>query len=646
VLYEMLAGQPPFTGATAQAIVAKVMTADAPSLSGQRRTVPPGVDRAVHRALERVPADRYASAADFAAALLERSDDSPHARERGGTPSRRPAAIGLLVAAAVAVLAGAAWLLMRGEAQVKGDAVGQGPRVVAVLPFRNISRDTAQQYFSAGMTEEITTQLGRVAALRVLGRSATAQYDSAGDRLERMARELGVGSVVDGSVRLAGDRVRIVVGLTDARTGQSLWSEQYDRQMADLFAVQDDVAHKVAEALRATLSPAEDRRVGRAPTSDMAAYQLYLRALDLRPTRKTERDTRAELLRQAIQLDSSFAAAYAHLARAYMFRSVAGEPAYADSGFAAARKAIALDPELADGHFALGDLLGNRLRFADARRSYLKALELEPSHDGAMADLANAYVALGRYDEALDYALRATQLDPNQPHGPYHVGLPLLALDDDSASARYLHGAERRFPAELRIQGLLAALDLRRGAGAAALERARKLVADNPDDTEGGPILAETAVVLGAPDAESLIAPLATRDPEAPAQMFPESLRSLYALTLHRRGDAKRATELWRQSAAAARRNLEAGAEGPAAPLELAAIAAVEARSAEAMDWLERSYRAGWNDARVLELDPFFDPVRQEPRYRAALGSMREETAAMRKRAAAAHPEVFSAVAR
>ena len=522
----------------------------------------------------------------------------------------------------------------------------EGPRVVAVLPFRNISRDTAQQYFSAGMTEEITTQLARVGALRVLGRSATAQYDSAGDRLERMARELGVGSVVDGSVRLAGDRVRIVVGLTDVRTGQSLWSEQYDRQMADLFAVQDDVAHKVAEALRATLSPAEDRRVGRAPTSNMAAYQLYLRALDLRATRKSERTTRAELLHQAIQLDSSFAAAWAHLARTYMFRSVAGEPAYADSGFAAARKAIALDPELADGHFALGDLQSNQLRLADARRSYLRALELEPSHDGAMADLANAYVALGRYDEALDYALRATQLDPNKIHGPYHVGLPLLSLGDDSASARYLLGAERRFPGELRVQGLLAALDLRRGAGPAALERARKLVANDPDDTEGAPILAETAVVLAAPDAEALIAPLATRDPDAPAQMFPESLRSLYAMTLHRRGDEGRARKLWRESADAARRSHEAGAEGPGAPVELAAIAAVEGRAGEAMEWLERAYRAGWKDARVLEIDPFFASVRGEPRYREVLGRMREDAAEMRKRAAAAHPEIFAAASR
>ena len=644
VLYEMLAGEPPFTGATAQAIVAKVMTADPPSLTGQRRSIPLAVDRAVHRALERVPADRYASAADFAAALREGSDQTAHRPADSAGRWPRPAAIALVVAAVTAAIAGVALLRPRGGGGTSPHAARQDQRVVAVLPFRNLSRDTAQQYFSAGMTEEITTQLARVAALRVLGRAATAQYDTAGNRLERMSRELGVGSVVDGSVRLAGDRVRIVVGLTDVRTGQSLWSEQYDRQMADLFAVQDDVAHKVTEALRATLTPAETRRLSRIPTADMAAYQLYLRALDLRPTRRTEMLTRIELLRQAIQLDAGFAGAYAHLARSFMFRGVAGEPGYTDSAFVAARKAIALDPELADGHFALGDLQNNALKLADARRSYLKALELAPSHTGAMADLANAYVALGRFDEALDWALRSYQLIPTHPHGPYHVALPLLALDDDSATARYLRAAEARFPNELRVQGLLAALDLRRGAGPAALERARRLVRDNPDHTEGPPILAEVAVAVGAPDAEALMAPLAARDPAAPAQIFPESLRSLYALTLHRRGEEKRAAELWRQSADAARRSLERGAEGPSAPLELAAIAAVEGRTGEAMDWLERADRAGWKDARVLELDPFFATVREEPRYRAALGGMREQVAEMRKLAAAAHPEIFSSV--
>ena len=211
VLYEMLLGEPPFTGATAQAIVAKLMTTDAPSLTGQRRSIPPAVDRAVHRALERVPADRFDTAAAFAAALREHPDAV------SAPPARRAVRL-LLAGALIMALGGVALFLLRGRTPAAVAAPDPDRRVVAVLPFRNISRDTAQQYFSAGMTEEITTQLAGVAALRVLGRAATAQYDTSGDRLTRMSHDLGVGSVVDGSVRLAGDRVRISVELTDVRT--------------------------------------------------------------------------------------------------------------------------------------------------------------------------------------------------------------------------------------------------------------------------------------------------------------------------------------------------------------------------------------------------------------------------------------------
>jgi len=457
-----------------------------------------------------------------------------------------------------------------------------------------------------------------------------------------MSRELGVGSVVDGSVRLAGDRVRIAVELTNVRTGQSLWSDQYDRQLSDLFAVQDDVAHKVSAALEARLTPAEAKRVAHAPTSNMAAYQLYLRALDHNPVRRAENLSAGELLEQAIRLDSGFAAAYAQLARYRMFRSVAGERAYTDSGFVAARKAVALDSELADGWFALGDLESVVFKLSDARRSYLKALELNPSHGGAMADLANVYVALGRYDEALDWSLRNQMLNPNLAHSPYHVALGLMPLDDDSATARFLLAAERQFPTELRIQALLAWLDLRRGSNRAALERARRMVRNAPDDTEGPPILAELAVVAGDSGAERLIAPLARQDPEAAGQMFPESLRSLYALTLQRQGDARRAAELWQAAATAAHRSLDSGAESYNAPMELAAISAIEGHTDAALEWLERGYRAGWKDARFLNLDPFFASVRREPRYQALVAAMTQDVAEMRKRAAAAHPSLLS----
>ena len=528
-------------------------------------------DLAVGRALAKAPADRFDTMDAFAAALTGHADP---AQGRSGWRASRWL---LLPAAALAIA-----LAVFGISRLRdgGHPGGAGPsdnlRVVAVLPFRNLSQDTAQGYFSAGMTEEIATQLSRVAALRVLSRAATAQYDTAGDRLKRMSRELGVGSVVDGSVRLAGDRVRIAVELTNVQTGQSLWSDQYDRQLSDLFAVQDDVAHKVTAALQARLTSAEAKRVAHAPTSNMAAYQLYLRALEFNPVLRAGNLSGGALLGQAIRLDSGFAVAYAQLARNQMFRSVAGERAYTDSAFIAARKAIALDPELADGWFALGDLESVVLKLSDARRSYLKALALNPSHGGAMADLANVYVALGRFDEALDWSLRNQQLNPNGTHAPYHVTLGLMPLDDDSATERYLLAAERQFPTELRIQGLLAWLDLRRGSNQPALERARRMVRNAPDDTEGPPLLAELAVVVGDTGAKGLIEPLARRDPGAAGQMFPESLRSLYALTLQRQGDTRRAAELWRASAAAAHRRLDAGAESYTAPMELAAISAIE----------------------------------------------------------------------
>ena len=635
VTYEMLSGEPPHSGPTAQAIIARLMTEQVRSLRLTRPGVPVAVDLAVARGLAKTPADRFDTVAAFAAALGQ-PDPGP---VRSG---RRTSPWLLLPAAALAIALVVYGLTrMRSGRGAAGDGPSDNLRVVAVLPFRNISHDTAQQYFSAGMTEEIATQLSRVAALRVLSRAATAQYDSAGDKLQRMSRELGVGSVVDGSVRLAGDRVRIAVELTNVRTGQSLWAEQYDRQLSDLFAVQDDVAHKVTAALQATLTAAEAKRVAHAPTSNMAAYQLYLRAVDLSPTRRGDNLARARLLERAIGMDSTFAAAFAQLARNHMFRSVAGERTYTDSGFVAARKAIALDPELADGWFALGDLQSVVLKLSDARRSYLKALELNPSHGGAMADLANVYVALGRFDEALDWGLRDQQVDPNGVHVPYHISLALMPLDDDSATAAFLRSAERRMPAEPRVQGMLAWLELRRGSDRAALERARRLVRNDPDNTEGPPILAELAVVVGDSGARQLIEPLARQDPKAAGQMFPESLRSLYALTLHRQGDVRRAAELWRESTAAAQRSLDAGTEGSVAPMELAAINAIEGRTAEALDWLERGYRAGWRDARFLGIDPFFASVRREPRYLAVTAAMRQDVADMRRRAAAAHPTLF-----
>ena len=644
--YEMLTGEPPFTGLNSQSIIARVLTESPRLVRPTRPSVSPAVEAAVLTALQKLPADRFASAKDFADALDGKGTGANYAATIA-TPSSRPSRISrlsrpvmLTALALVAIAAG--YFFTRSRKPSAPAPTNDRARTIAVLPFRNISQDTAQLYFSAGMTEEIASQLSRVGALHVLGRSATAQYEGQADRLQRMGSELGVGSVVEGSVRLAGNQVRIGVELTDVRTGQRLWSEQYDRKIDDVFAVQGDVARNVATALQATLTPDEAGRVGRVATRNMEAYRLYLRALKEKPFLRAGNVAQAALLQQAIQLDTSFAGAYAMLARNRMFRGVGGEPAYIDSGFVLARKAIALDPEEALGYFALGDLNSHRENYSEARRSYLKTLELTPGHVGAMADLANVYVALGRFDEALDLALRGQQLDPNHSHAPYHTGLPLLGLADDSATSRYLLAAEQKDPMQPRTQGLLIWLDMRRGRHAAATERAKRLMLNQPDNTEVPPIAAELSVYQGDADAAELIAPLAKQDPGAAGQMFPESLRSMYALTLQRQGSRKEADALWAESSRAAQAKLANGHEGYQAPMELAAINAVEGRTADALDWLEKGYRAGWRDAVLLEMDPFFASVRQEPRYKAVVASIRQDVKEMHARAAAAHPDIFT----
>jgi serine/threonine-protein kinase len=628
--YEMLVGETPHTGPNAQVIIARTVSEPARSLRKVRSGIPAEVDAAILRALSKAPGDRFASCGDFARAL----------KGMPGTASRRGRLVPLVIGAIV--IAGAVFAGWRRGRSGVARIDEQDQRAIAILPFRNISQDTAQQYFSAGMTEEITSQLGKVAALRVLGRAATAPYDTARSRLQRMGRELGVGSVVDGSVQLAGNRVRINVALTDVRTGQSLWSERYDREVADLFALQDDVARKVTAALQTKLTDDEAYRLSHPPTTNIEAYQVYLRARTLRPTLRSGLVDQATLLKQAIQLDTAFALAWASLGRNYLFRGNSRDP-FIDSGFVAARRAIQLDPALADGYFALGDLLQRQAKLTEAREAYRTALQLSPSHDGAMADLANALSIEGKYDESLDWSLRSRQINPNHPHVPYHVGLALLFLGDDSVTTRYLLAAERRLPLEPRIQGLLAWFELRRGDTAASLGRLRRAVRDHPDDTELPPLLAEAAAMTQAADAEALLKPQVERDPASPSQYSPANLRALYAMTLARRGDSARARRLWAEGIAAAEREIKAGAEGPIAVLQLAAIAGMQGRKQDALDLLERSHKAGFRDAGQLAFDPSFATVRQEPRYRALVATMEQELLAQRQRAAAEHPELFNA---
>ena len=442
VLYEMVTGTRAFQRDTSADTMSAILHAEPPELPAPIRKVAAGLDRVIRTCLSKAPQERFQSAAEIIVALDAPADSSsPRAPQSSASTTRRRAlivsAIGMLI---TGLAAGGWWIAKRDHPAVTPAAADPQElrRTVAVLPFKNVSADAAQNYFSAGMTEEIRGQLSKLSALRLLSRSAVERYGEAD--VKRMAAELGAGSVVEGTVRLDKQRVRIGVQLIDAQNEQLLWGEQYDRQLDDVFAVQSDVALRIAGALQATLSPEERQRVEKRPTENLAAYELYLKSQELRFNEREDNLKAIQMLRLAFDLDPKFALAQSRMAYRTMFLSYYDDARHLNESIEMARTAIRLDPELADGHFALASAYGQKGQTENARMSFLRALELNPNAAGAMHNLSIVELDVGRYDESLAWARRAFRLAPNSFLSYYHVGIPLISLGDDIHDGRGARG--------------------------------------------------------------------------------------------------------------------------------------------------------------------------------------------------------------
>ena len=287
VLYEMLAGRRAFAGDSRIDTLHAVLKEHPPDLTNLRSDVPQPLNRVVRRCLEKAPESRFQTARDLVFAL-ENLAGGPEATPVASRPAparrRRTRGTPVAIAAAVALLAvGAAWwwTVLREPAPQEAASQVQVPedrrRLLAVLPFENIS-GSSEGYFAQGMTQEVTSQLSKLSALRVIGSTAVAQFKDPRSQLSALAKELGIGSVVTGTVREQGTRVRVNVELIDAQSGHVIWSEQYDREGVDVFAAQSDIAVQVGKALNASVTLEEQARIGKRPTSSVAAYELFVRA--------------------------------------------------------------------------------------------------------------------------------------------------------------------------------------------------------------------------------------------------------------------------------------------------------------------------------------------------------------------------------
>jgi protein kinase/serine/threonine-protein kinase len=642
VLYEMLAARRAFASTSRIETLHAVLKEHPPDLTHLRGDVSQSLNRVVRRCLEKAPDSRFQTARDLVFALENLAPGSePTPAPSQAAPARRARGTAAVIVAAVALLAVAAawrWTVLREPTPQEAASpvqVSQDRRwLLAVLPFENIS-GSSEGYFAQGMTQEVTSQLSKLSALRVIGSTAVAQFKDPRSQLSALAKELGIGSVVTGTVREQGTRVRVNVELIDAQSGHVIWSEQYDREGVDVFAAQSDIAVQVGKALNASVTLEEQARIGKRPTSSVAAYELFVQARGAVPG-KTQEDrlrARIDLLSRAVAIDPQFAAAYSEIANYYYFLGAYGDRSALARGIEAGNSSLKIDPELASGYRGVALNLNEMGRLREALPAYLKAVTLNPSYGAGLMDFAHGLMTAGRYDEALKYALRALQLNPNARGGGYHRGAALVQLDDDARSERFLTAAAARSPSDSRLQILLALLDLRRQRPQAATDRIRTAAEKAPDNIEVLLARAEIETFAGAPDAPDHVASLFERAADGLFHTAPYPVKLAHAYHLHHRGASAGARKILDQILATNRRALADGADWPAVFMQNAAVHALQGQGPAALDELDRAYAAGWRDGRTLAIDPFFTSVRSEPRFTQLLSRIESDVAAMRARA-------------
>jgi adenylate cyclase len=334
---------------------------------------------------------------------------------------------------------------------------------VAVLPFINLSGEASQEYFSDGLTEDVIAALGRFGSLTVMARNAVFPFKGKNARPAEIGHELGVRYIVEGSVRRAGDRIRVSVQLTDALAGKLLWSQQYDEGLKDVFAVQDAITRQVAGALAVNLTRVELQRALSKPTESLDAYDLVLRGRErlLRSTRATNREAR-QLFERAAELDPKYADAYAWGARAYLEMANFGwteDPNVAlERSLEFSGKAVMLDPDSVLGRRMIGLVHLARAEYEQASAEIDRALALNPSDSVGLQAQAEALLWLGRLDESIELSEVAFHFDPLPPVSAlFTLGLAYYEqrrLDD---ALRLLERATARFPESPFIHALLAA---------------------------------------------------------------------------------------------------------------------------------------------------------------------------------------------
>jgi serine/threonine protein kinase/cytochrome c-type biogenesis protein CcmH/NrfG len=423
VLYEMVTGHAPFIGDTPREVMTSILEKEPPPLTSYIRQTPAELQQIISKTLRKDRKERYQSASEMLQALknLRRKLESSGELERSTAPlwlrwTRSPTALALVLLASALTLALPFYRHRNLTTSLPPD------KSIAVLPLENLSEEKENAFFAAGIQDELLSDLSKIKELKVISRTSVMQYKSGTKRnLKEIAQQLGVNKVVEGSVGRAGNQVRVSVQLIDARTDTHLWAEHYDRDVADVFAIQTEIAQQIADQLQTKLSPAEKAAIVERPTADLVAYALYTKAKELDSWGNWEGAEKSmakkvELLEKATQRDPTFALAYCALAKAHCDLGTQLELAKK-----AADAALQLRPSLGEGHRELARYYFSVNDFDRAYDELTVARRTLPNDSEVLRIAAQIDRHRNRWGDALANFQRASELDPRNEEVTYHL---------------------------------------------------------------------------------------------------------------------------------------------------------------------------------------------------------------------------------
>ena len=456
VFYELVTGERPFTGPTAQSVLQKRFTAPVPSLQAVLDGVPDEIEAALSKALSKDPAGRFETAGAFSKALALPTVTTP---------------------TAIAVPEGA-----------------QAVKSIAVLPLTNTSNDPENEYFTDGMAEEIINALSKIRSLGVASRTSTIAFKNTTEDIRSIGKKLEVSAVLEGSVRRMGNKIRVSAQLINVSTGLQLWSDKYDRELEDVFAIQDEIAQNIVKALRVVLSEDEKRAIEKPATENVEAYDFYLRGRKFfHQNRRTSLEHARKMFTRAIEVDPNYARAYAGIADCcsilYMyFDARESNLKQADK---ASQTALDLDPDLAEAHSARGLSYSLSKQYDLAAREFEKAMKLDPKLYEPAYFYGRACLSQGKSSEAAPLFELAAKLRPEDYHATTFLATAYTAQGRIGEASKASHRAVKAIekwidtnPDDARALNIGATIWSNLGETEKALDWAKRSLEIDPEDPQ------------------------------------------------------------------------------------------------------------------------------------------------------------------